>query len=541
MGDGFHGVWVGTITGSARLAPLALGLLLAATPVLAESTDRRLVIALDPPVADSNLFWGGMGERLPAMQALIGHDPETGDFDNSELARAWEANDDSTEWTVHLHEDAAFHYGWGPVTAADVIHSYALHTAPDSTVVGVQRLRGAEVEALDDHTVVFRFAEPRTDFLFMNGGRGAMVIYSKAQFDAEGVEGYERRPAGTAPYQLVERRVTEGVLLERAPDQWQGIVPDFAELELRWVAEPATKMALLLAGEAQVSALPREIQADAIERGGAVIGSRIPSMQTAMLFNGLHMLSGDPAFREDLPWADIRIRRAINHAIDREVMIDVLYDGRAEILPRFAMDPRHEGYTPELALRFAAEYGYDPERAKALIAEAGYPDAFPDPVIPIISAPLTGNPEFPTMAELLQSFLDAVGLQTELREVDYAILQTMGRAREAHVLSPIRNAPIRPTEPGLVNFYTRDGTVFGGYEDDTIEALVAELTRAVDREDRDAIASRAFTHLFEQYSEIPIASVYADVTVDPAAVAGWTFPGVSTNGLSHWHLIRAAH
>jgi peptide/nickel transport system substrate-binding protein len=519
-------------------APLLLALSLAASPAWAQA--ERVVIALDPPLAETNLFWGGMGERLPAMQALIGNDPVTGEYDDSELARSWEANDDFSEWTIHLHENAEFQFGWGPVTAADVVHSYELTTAPDSTVVGIDRLRGAEVEALDDHTVVFRFPEPRTDFLFLNAGRGALVIYSKAQFDAEGVEGYTRRPAGTAPYQLVERRIGEGLLLERAPDQWQEIVPDFAELEIRWVAEPATKLALLLAGEAGISALPREIQADAVAQGKEVVTSRIPAMQTAFLFNGLHMLSDDPAYRPDLPWADIRIRQAINHAIDRQAMVDVLYEGRADILPRFAMDPRHEGYTPELEARFEEMYGYNPERAKELLAEAGYPDAFPDPVIPIVSAPLTGNPEFPAMAELLQTFLYDVGLQTELREMDYPMLQVMGRAREAHVLSPIRNAPIRPTESGLLNFYTRDGTVFGGYEDDTIERLCAELARTIDPDERHRIASEAFTHLFEQYSEIPIASVYADVTVDPAVVEDWTFPGVTTNGVSHWHLIKAA-
>jgi peptide/nickel transport system substrate-binding protein len=519
-------------------APLLMALLLSASPAWAQAD--RVIIALDPPLADTNLFWGGMGERLPAMQALIGNDPVTGEVDNSELASSWEANEDFTEWTIRLHEDAEFQFGWGPVTAADVIHSYELTTAPDSTVVGVDRLRGAEVVALDDHTVVFRYPDPRTDFLFLNAGRGAMVIYSKAQYDAEGMDGYARRPAGTAAYQLVERRVGEGVLLERAPDQWQGIVPDFEELELRWVAEPATKLALLLSGEASISAVPREIQADAVAQGEKVISSGVAAMQTAFLFNGLYMLSDDPAYRSDLSWADIRVRQAINHAIDRQAMIDVLYDGRAEILPRFGMDPRHEGYVPELAERFEEMYGYDPERAKELLAEAGYPDAFPDPVIPIVSAPLTGNPEFPAMAELLQTFLYDVGLQTELREMDYAMLQVMGRAREAYVLSPIRNAPIRPTESALLNFYSLDGTVFGGYEDDTIERLTGELARTIDPGERDRLACEAFTHLFEQYSEIPIASVYADVTVDPTIVEDWTFPGVTTNGVSHWHLIKAA-
>jgi ABC-type transport system substrate-binding protein len=77
----------------------------------------RVVVAIDPPTAETNLFWNGIGERMRSLQALVGHDPVSGAYDNSELARSWEANDEFTEWTFHLYEDAEFHFGWGPVTA----------------------------------------------------------------------------------------------------------------------------------------------------------------------------------------------------------------------------------------------------------------------------------------------------------------------------------------------------------------------------------------------------------------------------------------
>jgi peptide/nickel transport system substrate-binding protein len=500
----------------------------------------RVVIALDPPLADTNLFWGGVGERLPALQALIGNDPETGAYDNSELAESWEANEDFTVWTFRLKPDAEFHFDWGNVTAADVIHSYELTTAEGSTVVGLDRLRGAELDAPDDHTVVFRFAEPRVDFEFLNAGRGALVIYSKAQYEAEGLDGYNERPAGTGPYQLVERRTGEYVLLERVADHWQGIEPDFAELQIRWAAEPATKLALLLAGEAHATDLPREIQGDALAQGRVIIESRISAMQTGAIFNGMYMTTGDPAANPDLPWADIRIREAMNRAIDREAVLDVLYSGRGTPLVRWGMDARHEGYVPELAERFEAMYGYDPERAKELLAEAGYPDAFPDPTIPIVSSVLAGNPEFGAMAELLEVFFSEIGLETEIREMDWATLGSFGRSREAYLINPIRNAPVRPTQAFLETFFTVDGPPFGGWEDDTIEGLIRELRTALDPAERDRIAGAAFTHLFEQYADMPMAEIRADIAADPAVIADWTFPGVTANAVSHWHLIEAA-
>jgi ABC-type transport system substrate-binding protein len=170
-----------------------------------------------------------------------------------------------------------------------VVHSYELHVGPDSTIVGLEHLRAREVEALDDHTVVFGFDSPRTDYAFHHAGRGSMAVYSKAQFEAEGLDGYVNKPAGTAAYQYVERRSGEGVLFERAPDHWQGTVPDFEELELRWAAEPATKLALLLAGEAHVVDLPLELQADALAQGKKIIASQNPAMATGANFNGLYM------------------------------------------------------------------------------------------------------------------------------------------------------------------------------------------------------------------------------------------------------------
>ena len=123
----------------------------------------------------------------------------------------------------------------------------------------------------------------------------------------------------------------------------------------------------------------------------------------------------------------------MNRALNREEMIEILYGGRGEAVPTWLMDSRNEGYVPELKERFEGMYGYDPERAKALLAEAGYPDAFPEPVIPIVSSVLSGNPEFGTMAELLQVYFEDIGLQTEIREMDWATLGSLGRAREAYL------------------------------------------------------------------------------------------------------------
>lgn len=509
---------------------------------MAEQHVKRLVIAMDPANADTNLYWASASDvtTFPALGRLVGNDPKTGKYNDDGLALRWETNEDLSKWTFYLRKNAEWHYGWGKVTAHDVAHSYDLHIVDDATQSGTPQLRGAKVEVIDDYTISFAFKQPRVNFLFVVASRGSMLIYSKAQYEAEGMDGYVKRPAGFERYQIVERRPADRLIFERVKNHWSGRDAPFQEMEFRWATEPATKLALLLSGEAHIANLTRELQPDALARGMKIISSVNPSAQVTVIFNGLYMTSGDPAFNPDLPWYDIRVREAMNRAVNRKELIDVLYDGRAQILVRYGMHPPHEGYVPELVKNFEADYGYDPERARALLAEAGYPKAFKNPKVPIIVSSLAGNPEIGTLAELIQVYFEKVGLQTEMREMDWASMNALGRGRKAYVINPTRNAPIRPTELHLFNSYTNKGSKNHGWEDDKIKKLYDKMRRTLNLKKRDAIAREAFTYLYKQYSDMPIAGLNADVVVNPKVVADWQFPGVTTTGVSHWYLIKPA-
>lgn len=503
---------------------------------------QTITMVMSPPAVETNRYWNTPGDFAlgPSMQGLVGHNPESGAYDNSGLADSWTHNDDFTEWTFKLKPEAQFHFDWGPVTAADVVHSLELHTGPDTILNGISQLEGAVAEAIDDNTVKFTLPAPQVDFLFVHGGRGSLVIYSKAQFDAEGLEGYDANPAGTANLQYVERNVGEGLTFEKVADHWSGEDAQYDRLELNFVSEPATTLAQLLAKEADIVILPRELQGDALAAGFETIQSTNASNQTTMLFNGTYLLPGYEGLDETLPWLDVRIREAINRSIDREAMIDVLYDGRAEILPVFGMDPRHEGYVPELAERFEAEYGYDLEKVTALLEEAGYPDSFENPVIPILSSTLAGNPEFPAMAELMQVFLDEAGFQTEIVEMDWAGLSALRNSREAKMFHPMRNLPVKPSAVGITNYYSAVGTQRNAYEDEVIEGLMATYVDSTNPEEREQLAGDIFTRVFEEYASAPLASISAEVIVNPETVSAWTFPGATSVGVSHFGSIVPA-
>src|SRR5262249_56340844 len=81
---------------------------------------------------------------------------------------------------------------------------------------------------------------------------GELRIVSKAQWDKEGLEGFEKRPAGTGSYRYVSRQVAQSIIFERVENHWRGERPDFPELEIRFVPEGTTRLATLLHGQAHL-------------------------------------------------------------------------------------------------------------------------------------------------------------------------------------------------------------------------------------------------------------------------------------------------
>ncbi|MFK7859167.1 MAG: ABC transporter substrate-binding protein [Granulosicoccus sp.] len=501
---------------------------------------EKVVIAVSPLGADSNLYWTTTGAFiLPSMQTLVGNDPETGKYDNSQLAESWEHNEDFTAWTFRLHPDATFNGDWGPVTSADVVHSFNLHIGDDAKLSGIKQFKTMSIEAVDEHTVRFDMESPEPNFLFSNAGRGSLVIYSKAQFDAEGIEGYETAPAGSGPFQYEGREVGQSITFSTIKDHWTGVSPEFDEIEFRWVSEPSTRFAMLSAGEAHAVTLPRDLQDDAAEAGQMVLGSSEGAMQSTMLFTGQFMNPEGEENRDarTYAWADQRVREAANRALDRDAILEVLYGEGVRPLPVYTMDPRFPGYSEEIAERFDAEYGYDPELAKTLLAEAGYPDSFENATIPLVVTSLAGNPEFAQMAELVQAYFDVVGIKTEMREQDWATGNTAIRGFTADFITPMRNAPVRPSALGVQIFFTSHASPHLDVGDPELNELGGSLISETDPEKRDAILEQMFTRIFETYAHLPMATVPASVVVNSELVEDWTFPGATSSGLSHYHLV----
>jgi ABC-type transport system substrate-binding protein len=336
-------------------AGVALACVLVSDATGAAAQVERVVLALNTPNPETNRSWAGAGsshvQLEPFLESLLANDHLTGEAIPG-LAERWEVSDDFREWRFFLREGVPFHFGFGEFTAADVAHTHRMITQEES----VSFLKGlwstAEVEVVNDHEVVFRFADPMLEGERIFSRRaGDFLIYSKAQYDAEGVEGIDLRPAGTGIYQYKERSPGEGVIYEHFPEHWSGVTPDFKEMEFRWAPENATRLAMLLAGEAHIADISRDLQAQAEDAGMKVVGAGNPNQQTLVWIGGQFHRAGDP--EQDPPWlSDVRVRQALNKAINREEVIEHIYGGRGTLVYRLGFHPDHEGWNPEWEERF---------------------------------------------------------------------------------------------------------------------------------------------------------------------------------------------
>lgn len=352
------------------------------------------------------------------VEALVAHD-ELLDVSPS-VAERWELLDDQRTYVFHLRQGLRFHNG-APVTSREVSWSLRRVLEPDS---GWQCRRwyvaghpdddddGApsvieSVEAPDDHTVVIRLAEPST--LFLPRLANIQCIPAILHPDSLDADGRWKAPIGTGPYRLAAWRRGEYVELERfeayvprggAPDGLVGAKHALAE-RLRFVISPdtaATKAALLSGQVDVVPGLPMSAAEDLRSATGVHV-----AIATTLDWTALLVQTRDPVL------ADPRVRRAIAHAIDRQMLVNFNAWGQASV--------NSSAVPAGIAAHSAVHdlwYDYDIERARALLNEAGYRGQ------PIR---IQTNRRYEYMysnAVVIQAMLHAAGMNAHIQVIDWA-------------------------------------------------------------------------------------------------------------------------
>jgi peptide/nickel transport system substrate-binding protein len=316
-----------------------------------------------------------------------------------DLAKSWTVSKDGLVYTFLLRENVLFHKGFGKVTAQDVKFSFDRIIDPESR----SRYRGEwkeevkEVKVIDDHKIEFHLIRPSHVFSHRCVGPRPLGIVSKKAVEKYGKD-FTRNPVGSGPF-VFQSLSREQVVLTAHREYWEG-PPGIDKVIYKVILDPDTLNLATEKGDVDLMWIsPRD--KDVLNRFQAA------GLKIAVIERGLwHQLILNPRLK---PFADVRVRKAIAHAIDREAINQHLMNGTAEKLN--SLIPKgYFGHTE----KGLPHYEYDPRKAKELLAEAGYRNGFD------VTMDTYQSPNYLPLTVAIQGQLDRVGIKVKVATMDQA-------------------------------------------------------------------------------------------------------------------------
>lgn len=348
----------------------------------------RIVLPEEPPTlepCDASLTATGRVTRANITEALTERDPSTGQLEQA-LATKW-TRTSPTSWTFTLREGVKFHDG-SPFTAAAA--AFSIKRATDSDIecnVDGYIFTDTEVSATPVNDTTLEVSTGSPDPILPLRLSFVEIVPTSTDPGSR-----VRKPIGTGPYRIDEWSQGRFLRLKRFPQYW-GKAPEFAAAKYVWRAEGSVRAAMVTNDEADVAI-------GLAPEDGA--GDRAVEFAT----NEVSYVRMDAT---KAPLDDIRVRRAVNYAIDREGLVTAVFAGRpsGQLVSKGVT-----GYNPRIR-----PWPYDPERAKELVAEARADGVPTDTTITIIGR----NGIYPKAAEAMEVVQDGLlkaGLKVEIRMLD---------------------------------------------------------------------------------------------------------------------------
>jgi peptide/nickel transport system substrate-binding protein len=470
-----------------------------ATSALAARDTLTMGMVLEPPHLDPTA--GAAAAIDEVVYANIFQGLTRIDRDGTvqpDLAESWDISDDGLVYTFHLHDGVTFHDGT-TMDSADVVFSFERAMADDS----VNAQKGlfepiAKVEAPDPKTVVLTLKRPTSSILF-NLGWGDAVIVAPETADTN-----KSSPVGTGPFVFKRWVSGDRIEIERNPHYW-GKPVALASATFKFIPDPAAAVAAMLAGDVDAFAnfpAPESLpQFEADPRFKVVIGTT--EGETILAINNARK-----------PFDDVRVRRAMAYAIDRQAIIDgAMFGYGTRIGSHFA--PHHPAYVD-----LTGAYPYDPAKAKALLAEAGLADGF--------KATLKLPP--PTYArrggEIIAAQLAKVGIELEIIPVEWAQwLEQVFKGKDYDLTI------VSHTEPMDIGIYAR-GDYYFNYHNPKFNEVMDKLATAVDTKEQYALLGEAQRILSEDEVNVFLFQLAKDGVWNAKIKGLWENSPVQANDLT---------
>jgi len=378
------------------------------------------------------------------------------------LAQSWTASEDFKTWTFKLRPGVVFQDGT-PFNAKAVAWNYARLKDPANHCRCAFYIQGINsVEAAGDLTVVFHLRDPSVDLPTLLALPSATnVIQSPTAIQKLG-DDYNHNPVGTGPFVVRTWTAADRMVLERNPVYWDKSRIHLDRVVLRPLPDSQSRFASLLAGETDL------VWADEFEADNIAKARHDPALQV-LTYTG----SGATVYAFNTkvaPFQDVRVRRALVMALDRQLMSEVLTNG----LARPATNPYGDGSW--VKCQDDGALPYDPAKAKALLAEYGKPVAF--------KMLVTATPRGRSVGQVLQQLWKRVGAETEIDQLDQTTIPPRAFSHQFQ-LTPWRIIDLADPDPQMyANFHTGSPANLAQFSSTELDRLLEEARSATDQKQR---------------------------------------------------------
>ncbi|WP_168204208.1 ABC transporter substrate-binding protein [Aliikangiella coralliicola] len=350
------------------------------------------------------------------------------------LATHWTISADGKEYIFDLRTDVKFHTTANfkptrPFNADDVLFSFERQWQKDHPFHNTSKLgyryfesmgMGGLIESIEkisSHKIKFRLSRAESPFLASLAMDFASILsaeYAQQLAQQNKVEIIDSKPVGTGPFQLVRYQPDAYIRYKAHPDYWQG-KQRLNNLVFAITPDPSLRFARLVAGECDVMANPLPVHITSAEQFQS---ARVIS-EAGLNIAYLSMNTTKPPFNNHL------VRHAINHAINKNSIINAVYQKTATEAKN-PIPPNMWAYNKSIK-----DFEFSPEKARKLLSEAGYANGF-NMTISTMSAQRAYNPNAKKMAELIQQNLRDIGINVDIETYEYGAFLYKVRKGEHH-------------------------------------------------------------------------------------------------------------
>ena len=458
--------------------------------------EPKLIDAQVDPFDPAALVCTWLADTLVATDA-------TGAFIPS-LATVWSSSEDGLTWIFTLRTGVTFHDGT-PFNAAAVKANFDRILAPETASAQAAATLGPVVSttAVDDVTFQVVHSSPWVPFLD-SISKGFVPMWSPTALEEYGLEGFGLQLVGTGPFKAKEIKPAEKFVFERNPDYAWGPAhtantgaPYLEEITVRWIAENTTAIAALQAGEANVIiGFPAEALTE-IEGGDyQITKAELTGSPTVYVMNTTRA-----------PLDDIAVRKAMQHAINQDEIVEVLWNGEA-IATKGVMYPASRCYWAEAQ----DAYPFDVEGAKTLLTGAGWTMGS-DGIMEKDGAKLAVtivNAFVEDLGTIVQAQLKDIGVEATIDLVTGPIQLERAASGDFDLIFQ----HFAYTEPGVLDIlynsanHKPGGWSWSGYTDPALDGILNESSTTLDGDARCGLLAEVQQIVVDQALVLPLYGRY---------------------------------